>query len=350
MNTLAKLLALAAFAAAAPSVGNRGPSPFEVQLEMRGNSEVKATFTNKGKDAVKVLKTGSVLDTSSVEKAKVFSGGAPVPFQGVRLRLATDLLNDSDFQRISPGETVEVTFDIAQTHDLSSGGKFDILADGSFAFANEKSNVLIGSIPYVSKQLGIEVDGGAAAAVHSAFHEKRTRVQSDCQGQQLQVTQTALRNCASIARKAQQAAASGPAAKLQEYFKSSSQQVRNTVSTVFGRVASECGSTNSGVSTYHCRDPYSYCEGRVLAYTIPSYSVMVYCPLYFNSLPDLSNACHAQDKANTNLHESTHLTQIKGTDDYGGYGYDFVRSLTPAQNLNHADTYTLYAQAINVGC
>ncbi|OAQ76930.1 peptidase m35 deuterolysin protein [Purpureocillium lilacinum] len=350
MNALAKVLAFAAMVAAAPSAENRGPSPFEVKLEMLGNSEIKATFTNKGNNRLKILRTGSILDTSSVEKAKVFSGETPVPFQGARLRLATNVLDDSDFQRISPGETVEVTFDIAETHDLSSGGKFDVLADGSFGFADEKSNILIGSIPYVSKHIGAEVDGTIAAAVHSAFHEKRTRVQSDCQGQQLQVTQTALRNCASIARKAQQAAASGPAAKLQEYFKSSSQQVRNTVSTVFGRVASECGSTNSGVSTYHCRDPYGNCGGRVLAYTIPSYSVMVYCPLYFNNLPDLSNTCHAQDKANTNLHESTHLTQIKGTDDYGGYGYDFVRSLTPAQNLNHADTYTLYAQAINVGC
>ena len=40
----------------------------------------------------------------------------------------------------------------------------------------------------------------------------------------------------------------------------------------------------------------------------------------------------------------THLTQVKGTSDYGGYGYNFVRSLSAAQNLNHADTYTLFAQ------
>lgn len=36
----------------------------------------------------------------------------------------------------------------------------------------------------------------------------------------------------------------------------------------------------------------------------------------------------------------THLTQIRGTSDYNGYGYNFVRSLTAAQNLNHADTYS----------
>lgn len=59
-----------------------------------------------------------------------------------------------------------------------------------------------------------------------------------------------------------------------------------------------------------------------------------------------------------NLHEMTHLTQIAGTSDCmfmpdrsaaklstiltdessdGGYGYNFVRSLTAAQNIRHAD-------------
>ena len=75
MNALAKVLAFAAMVAAAPSAENRGPSPFEVKLEMLGNSEIKATFTNKGNNRLKILRTGSILGNSSVEKAKVFSGG-----------------------------------------------------------------------------------------------------------------------------------------------------------------------------------------------------------------------------------------------------------------------------------
>lgn len=45
----------------------------------------------------------------------------------------------------------------------------------------------------------------------------------------------------------------------------------------------------------------------------------------------------------------THLTQIKGTSDYNGYGYNFVRSLTAAQNLNHADTYSESKLFVPVG-
>jgi deuterolysin len=77
---------------------------------------------------------------------------------------------------------------------------------------------------------------------------------------------------------------------------------------------------------------------------------MVNCPLFFSGLTALSRQCHAQDQATTVLHEMTHLTQVKGTSDYGGYGYNFVRSLSASQNLNHADTYTLFAQALYAGC
>lgn len=274
----------------------------------------------------------------------------PLTFDGVRLRVSTEALQDAEFQRIGAGETVEVTFDIAEDHDLSGGGEFGVVVDGAFSYAEELGTTLVGSVPYASDRLAAAVDGAEAAAVHSAFHEKRTRVQGNCAGQQRQVTETALRNCAQLSSRAQQAAASGPVAKFQEYFKSTSAQDRQMVAGVFGKVAAECGSTTSGVSTYHCTDSYGHCQGSVLAYTLPAQSIMVYCPLYFNQLPDVSSQCHAQDKATTNLHEATHLRQMKGTDDYGGYGYQFVRGLTSQQNLNHADTYTLFAQAIGVGC
>lgn len=195
-----------------------------------------------------------------------------------------------------------------------------------------------------------DIDGEQASAARIDFHQKRTIVQSDCTGTKLTVTRTALSNCASLARAASTAASSGAAAKVTEYFKSATSSVRSTVSTVFSRVASECGSTSSGVSRYYCSDVYGACSSGVLAYTLPSASYMAYCNLYFTALPALTSSCHAQDQATTNLHEVTHLTQIKGTSDYNGYGYSFVRSLSASQNLNHADTYSLFANAIYAGC
>ncbi|KAL6791279.1 Deuterolysin metalloprotease family domain-containing protein [Trichoderma sp. SZMC 28013] len=347
MKFISGLIALAALASAAPG---KAPTPLDIKLEGAGNAEIKAVITNTGKNNLKIFKTGTILDSAPVEKVTISSGEHIVAFDGVRQRISTQNLAEDAFQHIAAGESIEVTFDIAEAHDLSIGGKYDIQSTGAFSFAQEESNELVGSVPFETNKIEIEVDGEDASARRVAFHQKRTRVQSDCTGSKLSVTQTALRNCASVAQLAQQAAASGSATKLTEYFKSSTSSVRSTVSGVFSRVLSECSSTSSGVASYYCSDVLSSCSSNVLAYTLPSSSLMVYCNLYFTALPALTRSCHAQDQATTNIHEITHLSQVKGTQDYNGYGYNFVRSLTAAQNLNHADTYALFANAIYAGC
>lgn len=50
-------------------------SPLAVNIESVGNSAVKATIVNTGAEAVKVFKTGSLLDDIAVEKTQVFAGG-----------------------------------------------------------------------------------------------------------------------------------------------------------------------------------------------------------------------------------------------------------------------------------
>jgi deuterolysin len=145
--------------------------------------------------------------------------------------------------------------------------------------------------------------------------------------------------CRSFAAAASSAALSNTA-KVNEYFKSTS--VGSQVAQVFGRVISECGSTSSGVSRTYCSDVYGACSSNVLAYTLPSGSYIVNCPLYFSAIPATTNTCHAQDQATTTLHEVTHLTQIKGTQDLG-YGYSAATRLSSSQALNNADSYALFA-------
>jgi hypothetical protein len=45
-----------------------------VKIEQVGNSEVKASITNTGNEALRVLRAGSILDSSPIEKVKVFQG------------------------------------------------------------------------------------------------------------------------------------------------------------------------------------------------------------------------------------------------------------------------------------
>lgn len=349
MKFFAGLAALASLAAAAPS---GAPTPLDVKLEMAGNSQVKATITNNGKQNLKIFKAGTIFDNTPVEKVNIATAGKAVEFDGVRLRLSTEGLEDADFQKIPAGQSVEVTFDAAQSHDLTSGGKFEMVSNGILQFANEADNKLVGSIPFASNTVTTNVNGPEAAIVRAevmARHEKRTRVQSDCTGDRLSVTKAALSNCAKLSRAASDVASSGPASKMEEFFKDSSSSVRQQVANVFDKVAQECGSTNGGASTYHCRDISNHCGSRVLAYTVPSQSYMVYCDLYFNDLPALTRSCHRQDQATTNLHECTHLREIAGTND-NGYGYDNIRRLSTQQSLNNADSYAVFANSVYAGC
>ncbi|ATY65109.1 deuterolysin metalloprotease (M35) family [Cordyceps militaris] len=354
-------LALASMALATPRVWNtrKSSSPLDLRIEMDGNSKVRAVLTNRGDQDLRLLKTGTFLDEAPVEKAKIYTSSVysenAVPFDGVRLRIATSELEPSAFQDLPAGQSVTAAFDLAHMHDLSAGGDYHVELSGALSAAAAaadapNSAALVGSLPYRSNRLSIRVDGDTARAASSAFHlQRRSRVR-DCRGAQLLATTTALAGCTEMAAAAAAAASSGDAGKMVEYFKAADNGTRGIVAGVFSRVAAECGSTTGGVADYFCSDPYGACSGGVLAYTVAARNLMAYCPLYFARLPPRTQRCHGQDQATTNLHEVTHLSQIKGTDDFGGYGYQFLQGLTKEQNLNHADTYTLFANAIDLKC
>lgn len=267
-----------------------------------------------------------------------------VAFDGIRVRVQTTDLAEESFQTIAAGETVEVEWDPAQVHDLSAGGSFDFVAAGSFLTAALDSTEITGSVIYNSNKLASAVEGAAAAKVRREFHEnaKRSAVQSDCTGAKRTSTINALSSCRALAAQASTAAVSGSASKFSEYFKTTATATRSSVASTFAKIASECGSSTSGVSDTYCTDVYSSCKTNVLAYTLPSGSYIVNCNLYFTALTALSSTCHAQDQATTTLHEVTHLSQIKGTDDLG-YGYSAATSLSSSQALNNADSYALFA-------
>lgn len=72
MKFISGLIALAALASAAPG---KAPTPLDIKLESAGNAEIKAVITNTGKNNLKIFKTGTILDSSPVEKVKISSGG-----------------------------------------------------------------------------------------------------------------------------------------------------------------------------------------------------------------------------------------------------------------------------------
>lgn len=266
--------------------------------------------------------------------------------------MATNALTEESFKSIDAGETIEVEIEIAELYDLSKSGKYDVFTQGFIEYAKENSTDLSGSVlQYSSNHLSIDIDSAKTATIEKAVHSiaKRTTIQSDCSSTRLTAIRTALSNCNKLATAAATAATSGSASKFQEYFKTTSSSTRSTVAARLKAVASDCASTSSGKTRTYCSDVYDGCESGVLAYTLPAYNYIAYCPLFFNQLPALSGQCHAQDQATTVLHEETHAPAVysPGTED-NGYGYSAATALTSARAVANADSYALYANGESI--
>jgi len=245
------------------------------------------------------------------------------------------------------GETIETEVELAELYEMNENGAYSVLAAGAMPYAELNSTELKGdALSYSSNTISLDVDAAKAAAVPFAVDviAKRTAVQSDCTGSKRSAVLTALSNCNRLATAAATAATSGSASKFNEYFKTTSSTTRSTVAARLRAVASDCASSTGGATRTYCTDIYGGCSSNVLAYTLPSYNYIVYCPLFFSDLPGLTAQCHAQDQATTALHEETHAPAVysPGTQD-NGYGYSAATALSSSRAVLNADSYALYA-------
>lgn len=266
-------------------------------------------------------------------------------FEGEYVSVDLENLSDAAFQPIAAGQSVQVSFDIAEVHDLSAGGKYRIHASGRLPYAEGGETRIAGSVPYSSNRLEAVVDGAQAAGLLRSFM-KRADVQN-CAGSKLAAIKRAIANCKALASDAQDAADAGPAARMEEYFKSSSKGTRAAVWDVYGKVHDQCSSTNSGARAT-CYNDHGQCDAGTLAVTSGG-SYMVFCDSFFENLPEMASACHAKSQATTFIHETTHLRAVADTDDLA-YGYDDLRKLGAGDAIRNADTFALFANAVALGC
>ncbi|OAL72454.1 hypothetical protein A7D00_3455 [Trichophyton violaceum] len=354
---LAALGAPLALAASIPATAHNH-TMIDVQLAATGNSMIKATITNTGDRTLNLLKFNTIMDEHPTRKVMVYQDGAEVQFTGMLPRYKMSDLTPEYFVNLGPKASVEHSFDLAATHDLSRGGKITVKAHGMVPTAEENATTITGHTLYESNELTMDVDGKQAAAVEQAMGgddstgviDKRSNiVTSSCRGSQLRVLQTALSNASRLSRAAASAAQRNPS-KMREYFKTADSRTVQKVASRFLSVARESSSGSTGRTTYYCNDNRGGCHPGVLAYTLPSKNQVFNCPSYYQ-LPALNNRCHGQDQATTTLHELTHNPAVVTPfcEDLG-YGYQRVSALPASKAIQNADTYSLFANAIYLGC
>ncbi|KAJ5388904.1 hypothetical protein N7509_011445 [Penicillium cosmopolitanum] len=325
-------------------------SALDVTLSRVSDTRIKAVVKNTGAENVTFVHLNFFRDSAPVKKVAVYQNDDEVVFDGIKRRFQLKGLESDSLTTLGAGEVLEDEFDIAETTDLSNGGAVTLRSSGLVPVVSEGS--VTGYLPYSSNDLKIDVDGSKASQVTKALKPLDRRTKESCSNaSRKSAFETSLANTVKLAKAAATAAKSGSASKFSEYFKTTSSSTRSVVAARLTAVANEAASTSSGSTTYYCSDPYGYCETNVLAYTLPSRNVIANCDIFYSYLPALASTCHQQDQATTALHEFTHAPGVysPGTDDLG-YGYSAATSLSSAQAVLNADSYALYANAINLGC
>lgn len=280
-------------------------------------------------------------------------------FGGIYARVEPQHLDETSFEDLASGSTLETSFDLAEVYDLSKGGRFTVRSQGALSFAKEATLNLIGSVGYSSNILEADIEGAEASKAQSvsSLHEKRgpvkrTVIQGDCDvDDRRSVILGGLYMCTIYASGASNITfAREKEDKLIEYFKRSDSLTVFKVGGGLSLIADVCKKADSGDTKIFCSDRYNFCRPGVPAYTVPNDSSMVYCDSFFDNPSSEPGNCHQGDLGTTILHEASHLKETIATSDYGTYGYEGLRGLTADQNINHADTYTYYAQALILGC
>lgn len=326
-------------------------SPVFVTLTRINGTQVRAAVTNRDDVEYNLFVRGTFLDQVPINKFHVRNKSSNAKFAGIFQRLSYDNPSPESFRPIHAGETLAIEVDLAELYDMNVDGPWDVSTAGRIYYAEANSTELTGkAMTFNSNRLSFRVDSFKTSMQSKAVDRiaKRTELQSDCTNNNLNAIKTALGNCQKLATDAAADVQSNNTSRFNEYFKTTDQDTRDTVVARLEAVADDCNQTASGPTRTYCTDVYNGCASNVLAYTLPAYNYIAYCPLFFDNLPALTDKCHNQDQATTVLHEETHAPDVyaPGTLD-NAYGYNAAMDLDADAALNNADTYALYANGMS---
>jgi len=274
--------------------------------------------------------------------------GNKLPFYGIHVDIDLTALADSSFQALSPSETVDVHFDVANVYDLGAGGMIDLVSQGTFLYATSGSSV-VDTISFISNTLTVNIDGSEAAATRqtwlSSVWNAEFNLQGGCTHEQYDILDQCRSLCSDRAYSAWQNSVSdaGNHTRIMEFFKDDTEQIRKKLNDGFLAMGSECRNMNEGRVKIFCNN-LDGCEPGVLGMTVWAGEELHvrFCPFWFDAGYQIDHPeCHEGDKTKTMTHELSHALFSVGD---VKYGYDNFITLNSTDNLNNADTYAFFAE------
>ncbi|KAJ5816987.1 Peptidase M35 deuterolysin [Penicillium robsamsonii] len=173
-----------------------------------------------------------------------------------------------------------------------------------------------------------------------------------CTTSQQAAVEAAVQRAASLSKAAADAAINGNASIFEEYFRTTDTASRQEVAARFEAIANEASNLSSGKVTYNCGNDItqSECGKGVLAYAVSGNNKIVNCPDWYKIVPAIDN-CGGTDQGLAMIHEISHIGDVYSppTQDFA-YKYNALVELPKEQAVLNADTYNLYAGAIDLDC
>ncbi|CAE6336404.1 unnamed protein product [Rhizoctonia solani] len=341
----AVVAALAACVAASPSLKLTVTGPSAVTDV--DNLTVKATVTNTGSETVKLLKDPRTVLSDWRTNAFAIESTAGTPaFTGIKVKYSPELAlksgDESKFAVLAPGQSFELTHDLAGVYNFtrSGAGEYKCLCSSLPATS---SNTLIrtaSSLPSLLKLNRTSSRCALASAKGVPNHDRRGISRraigyTSCTSARQTLIATAANSANTYVSAANSylAGISSGTTRYTTWFGTFTSARFSTVKSHFSSIGTDATST-----TYDC----TCTDSGTYAYVYPGSPGYVYlCGAFWNA-PNTGT----DSRAGTIVHEQSHFTVNGGTDDhvYGQSGAKSLAISNPANAVDNADNHEYFAE------
>ncbi|CAE6500423.1 unnamed protein product [Rhizoctonia solani] len=342
-STSAIVAALAACVAATPSLKLTVTGPSTVtDVE---NLAVKATVTNTGSETVKLLKDPRTVLSDWRTNAFAIEGAAGSPaFTGIKVKYSPELAlksgDESKFAVLAPGQSFELTHDLAGVYNFTSSGAGEYQFSASNVFQYVDSNGKLATISADTQSHKLKVGGSLASAKGAPNHDRRGISRraigyTSCTSARQTLIATAANSANTYVANANTylAGISSGTTRYTTWFGTFTSARFSTVKSHYSLIGTDATST-----TYDC----TCTDSGTYAYVYPSSPGYVYlCGAFWNA-PNTGT----DSRAGTIVHEQSHFTVNGGTDDhvYGQSGAKSLAISNPANAVDNADNHEYFAE------
>ncbi|CAE6423933.1 unnamed protein product [Rhizoctonia solani] len=342
-STSAVVAALAACVAAAPSLKLTVTGP-SVVTDV-DNLTVKAIVTNTGAETVKLLKDPRTVLSDWRTNTFAIEGAAGTPaFTGIKVKYSPELAlksgDESKFAVLAPGQSFELTHDLAGVYNFTRSGAGDYKFSAGNVFQYVDSNGQLATVAAEAQSHKLKVGGSLASFKGAPKHDRsgiarRAIGYTSCSSTRQSQIATAANSANSYVSSANSylAGISSGTTRYTTWFGTFTSSRFSTVKSHYSLIGTDATST-----TYDC----TCTESGTYAYVYPSSPGYVYlCGAFWNA-PNTGT----DSRAGTIVHEQSHFTVNGGTDDhvYGQSGAKSLAKSSPDQAIDNADNHEYFAE------